>query len=91
MKLSKLFLLTFVGLVLTIIDVTIDTRDRESIISVEQLASSAKSYMHTISHESAVAYTKMKDGIQNATYSIYMNNDEKMALNTQNQFSEFDY
>ena len=90
MKLSKLLLLTFFGLVLTIIDVTVDTRDRDRIISAAQLTTTAKNYLHSFSDECAVAYTKVKDGIQNATYNIYMNNDQKMALNTQTQLPEFD-
>ena len=43
MKTSKLLLLTFLGLVFSIMAVTIDLIDRDSFISADQLPTAAKS------------------------------------------------
>ena len=56
MKLSKLLLITFAGLLFALIDVTVDTNGRNNIVSAEQLTATAKSYLHKFSHEGAVAF-----------------------------------
>ena len=91
MKLSKLLLITIVGLLLTILDVTIDTHNRDSVISAEQLTTAAKSCLHSISHNGAIVYAKMKDDIRKVTYEEYVNNGENLAFNLQDQMLEYDY
>lgn len=90
MKLSKVLLVSFVALFFTIIDVAVDTRDRTSIISVEQLTLTAKSCMHNVSQNVAIAYNNLKDDIRNANYSVNMNSDKELAYNKQDLSHDFD-
>lgn len=90
MKLSKLLLITFAGLLFALIDVTVDTNGRNNIVSAEQLTATAKSYLHKFSHEGAVAFNKMKAEFKDATYDTYMNNGKELAFNMEDQFGEFD-
>ena len=83
MKLSKLILITFVGLIIAAMDITLEMYSRNNEISAEQLATTAKNYMHTISHEGAVAFGKVKKEIKIAAYEACMNNDNMLAYNTE--------
>ena len=91
MKLSKLILITFVGLIIAVMDITIDMYSRNNEVSAEQLATTAKNYMHEISQKGAVAFGKVKNEIKNATYEACMNNNDVLAYNMEDQLHEFDY
>ena len=90
MKLSKVLLVSFIALFFTVLDVAVDTSDRTSIISVEQLASTAKSYLHNVSNNVAIAYNNVKDDIMRANYNTNMNNGKELAFNMQDQYHDFD-
>ena len=91
MKLSKLILITFVGLIIAAMDITLEMYSRNNEISAEQLATTAKTYMHKISHEGAVAFGKVKKEIKIAAYEACMNNDNMLAYNMDDQLLGFDY
>ena len=91
MKLSKLILITFVGLIIAVMDITFDMYSRNNEVSVEQLATTAKARMHKISHKGAVAFGKVKKEIKKATYEACMNNDNILAYNMEDQFLGEDY
>ena len=91
MKLSKLILITFVGLIIAAMDITLEIYSRNNEISAEQLATTAKTYMHKISHEGAVAFGKVKKEIKIAAYEACMNNDNMLAYNMDDQLLGFDY
>ena len=90
MKLSKVLLVSFIALFFTVLDVAVDTSDRTSIISVEQLASTAKSYLHNVSSNVAIAFNNVKDDIMRANYNSNMNNGKELAFNMQDQYHDFD-
>ncbi len=91
MKLSKLILITFVGMVIAAMDITLEMYSRNNEISAEQLATTAKTYMHKISHEGAVAFGKVKKEIKIAAYEACMNNDNMLAYNMDDQLLGYDY
>ena len=91
MKLSKLILITFVGMIIAAMDITLEMYSRNNEISAEQLATTAKTYMHKISHEGAVAFGKVKKEIKIAAYEACMNNDNMLAYNMDDQLLGFDY
>ena len=91
MKLSKLILITLVGMIIAFMDITVDMYSRNKEVSAEQLAITAKAYMHEISHKGAVAFGKVKNEIRNATYEACMNNNDVLAYNMDGQYPEFDY
>ncbi len=91
MKLSKLILITFVGLIIAAMDITLEMYSRNNEISAEQLATTAKTYMHKISQEGAVAFGKVKKEIKIAAYEACMNNDNMLAYNMDDQLLGFDY
>ena len=83
MKLSKLILITFVGLIITLMDLTFDMYSCNNEVSVGQLTTTAKTYMHKISHEGAIAFGKVTKEIKKATHEACMNNDNMLAYNTE--------
>ena len=91
MKLSKLILITFVGMIIAAMDITLEMYSRNNEISAEQLATTAKTNMRKISHEGAVAFAKVAKQIKNATYEACMNNDNMLAYNMDDQLLGFDY
>ena len=91
MKLSKLILITFVGLIIAAMDITLEMYSRNNEISAEQLATTAKTYMHKIAHEGAVAFGKVKKEIKIAAYEACMNNDNMLAYNMDDQLLGYDY
>ena len=66
MKLSKLILITLVGMIIAFMDITVDVYSRNKEVSAEQLAITAKAYMHEISQKGAVAFGKMHEQQQRA-------------------------
>lgn len=90
MKLSKVLLVSFVALFITIVDVAIDTHDRTSVISSEQLTLTVESCLKNFSHKVTLAYDNLKDDIRNANYSVNKNNDKELAYNMQGQYHDFD-
>ena len=91
MKLSKLILITFVGMIIAAMDITLEMYSRNNEISAEQLATTAKTYMHKISQEGAVAFGKVKKEIKIAAYEACMNNDNMLAYNMDDQLLGYDY
>ena len=91
MTLSKLILITFVGLIIAAMDITLEMYSRNNEISAEQLATTAKTYMHKISQEGAVAFGKVKKEIKIAAYEACMNNDNMLAYNMDDQLLGYDY
>ena len=91
MKLSKLILITFVGMIIAAMDITLEMYSRNNEISAEKLATTAKTYMHKISHEGAVAFGKVKKEIKIAAYEACMNNDNMLAYNMDDQLLGYDY
>lgn len=81
MKTSKLLLLTFLGLIFSIMAVTIDLLDRDSFVSVEQLPSAAKTYLHKYFPNKNVAYTNIKNDIIKATYEVGVSNGYELDFN----------
>ena len=91
MKTSKLLLLTFLGLVFSIMAVTIDLIDRDSFISADQLPTAAKTYLHKYFPNGNVAYTNIKDDIIKATYEIGANNSYELGASYDEMLLDMDY
>lgn len=90
MKLSKVILVSFVALFITIVDVAVDTHDRTNVISTEQLTMKVESCLKGFSQKASVAYNNLKDDIRKANNSISMNNDKELAYNMQGQSHDFE-
>lgn len=91
MKLSKLILITFVGLFIVVMDITFDMYSRNNEVSVKQLATTAKNNIHKISHEGYIAFGKVTKQIKKVTNEACMNNDNMLAYNMEDQLLEYDY
>ena len=81
MKTSKLLLLTFLGLIFSIMAVTVDLIDRDSFISAEQLPTAAKTYFHKYFPNKNVAFTNLKNDIIRATYEVGASNSYELGFN----------
>ena len=91
MKTSKLLLLTFVGLLLSVMTVTIDLLDRDSFISADQLPTAAKAYLHKYFPNGNVAYAKMKNDIIQTTYEVGVNNGYELEFTSDGMLLDVDY
>ena len=91
MKTSKLLLLTFVGLLLSVMTVTIDLLDRDSFISADQLPTAAKNYLHKYFPNGNVAYAKMKNDIIKTTYEVGVNNGYELEFTSDGMLLDVDY
>ena len=78
-------------MIISAMDITLEMYSRNNEISAEQLATTAKTYMHKISHEGAVAFGKVKKEIKIAAYEACMNNDNMLAYNMDDQLLGYDY
>ena len=81
MKTSKLLLLTFVGLLLSIMAVSIDLLDKDSFITKDQLPTAAKTYLHKYFPNKNVAFTNLKNDIIRATYEVGASNSYELDFN----------
>ena len=88
MKTSKLLLLTFIGLLFTIMDVSVDLVNRDSFISVEQLHATAKTYVQKYISSSNEAYTMIQEDIAKANYESGANNNNDMDVNNDDLLAE---
>ena len=64
MKTSKLLLLTFIGLIFTVMDVSVDLINRDSFVSAEQLHATAKAYVQKYISSGNETYTKIQEDIR---------------------------
>ena len=81
MKTSKLLILTFIGLLFTIMDVGVDLINRDSLVSAEQLHATAKAYVQKYISNSNETYTKIQEDIAKANYESGANNNNDMDVN----------
>ena len=91
MKTSKLLLLTFVGLLFSIMAVTIDMLDKDSFILKEQLPTAAKTYLQKHFPNRDVAYAKLKNEIIKTTYEVGYNNGYELEFNSDGMLIDIDY
>ena len=91
MKTSKLLLLTFIGLVLSVMTVTIDLLDRDSFISADQLPTAAKTYLHKYFPNGNVAYSNIKNDIIKATYEVGASNSYELGIGYDDMLLDMDY
>ena len=91
MKTSKLLLLTFVGLLLSIMAVSIDLLDKDSFITKDQLPTAAKTYLHKYFPNGNVAYAKMKNDIIKTTYEVGVNNGYELEFTSDGMLFDVDY
>ena len=91
MKTSKLLLLTFVGLIFSIMAVTVDLIDRDSFGSAEQLPTAAKTYFHKYFPNKNVAFTKLKNDLIKATYEVGASNNYELGFTYDEMLLGVDY
>ena len=91
MKTSKLLLLTFIGLILSIMTVTIDLLDRDRFISADMLPTAAKTYLQKYFPNGNVAYAKIKNDIVKTTYEVGVNNGYELEFTSDGMLLDVDY
>ena len=91
MKTSKLLLLTFLGLIFSIMAVTVDLIDRDSFISADQLPTAAKTYLQKYFPDGNVAYAKIKNDIVKTTYEVGVNNGYELEFTSDGMLLDVDY
>lgn len=90
MKTSKLLLLTFIGLLFSIMTVSLDLHERGSLLPVEELPTAVKSCLQKYFPNKDVAYSKMKDEFIKTTYEMSKNN-YKQEFYTDGLMTDYDY
>ena len=91
MKTSKLLLLTFIGLILSIMTVTIDLLDRDRCISADMLPTAAKTYLQKYFPDGNVAYAKINNDIVKTTYEVGVNNGYELEFTSDGMLLDVDY
>ena len=91
MKTSKLILITFVGLIFSIMTVTLDLHEKEHLLPIEELPTAVKSCLHKYFPNKDVAYSKMKDEFIKTTYEMGKNNYYGNEFYTDGVVTDFDY
>ena len=90
MKKSKTILVSFVGLLIAMMAITVDILDEDRIIPVEQLPLAAKTYVHNNFPGGTIAYAKLKDEIISKKFEVGLNNGFELEFNSDGLLTDFD-
>ena len=91
MKTSKLHLIKFVEMILSIMTVTINLHEQGHLLPIEELPTAVKSCLHKYFPNKDVAYSKMKDEFIKTTYEMGKNNYYGNEFYTDGVVTDFDY
>ena len=91
MKTSKLILITFVGLLFSILTVTIDLNNRGQLTSIKELPTAAKSCLKKYFPDQVASLGKIKKEIVKTTYEMGKENVNENMFCSDNLLTCYNY